>query len=53
MKLFMDVMQAAGLAGVSLRHFRRIMVRDRIRVTQINKKFFILTADFERWKATR
>ena len=50
-KMFLDIPSAAELAGFSVRHFRRIIEEDRIRIVEIGRKFFILGADFEHWKA--
>lgn len=52
-KMFLDIPNAAGLAGFSVRHFRRIIEDERIRIVQIGRKFFIMGADFERWQATK
>jgi hypothetical protein len=52
-KTFLDISNAAELAGFSQRHFRRIIELDRIRVMRIGRKCFILGADFEQWKATK
>jgi len=52
-RTFLDIPNAAGLAGFSVRHFRRIIEDERIRIVQIGRKFFILGADFERWQATK
>ena len=52
-KMFLDIPTAAELAGFSIRHFRRIIEEERIRIVQIGRKFFILGADFERWQATK
>ncbi len=52
-RTFLDIPNAAGLAGFSVRHFRRIIEEERIRIVQIGRKFFILGADFERWQATK
>ena len=52
-KLFLDIPNAAGLAGFSVRHFRRIIEEERIRIVQIGRKFFILGSDFERWQAAK
>jgi hypothetical protein len=49
-RMFLDIPNAAGLAGFSVRHFRRIIEEERIRIVQIGRKFFILGADFERWQ---
>jgi len=49
-KTFLDIPNAAGLAGFSVRHFRRIIEDERIRVLEIGRKFFILSADFDRWQ---
>ena len=52
-RTFMDIANAAERAGFSVRHFRRIIENERIRIVQIGRKFFILGADFERWQATK
>jgi hypothetical protein len=52
-RMFLDIPNAAGMAGFSVRHFRRIIEEERIRIVQIGRKFFILGADFERWKAEK
>ena len=52
-KMFMDIPTAAGMAGFSLRHFRRIIEEDRIPVMQIGRKYFIVARDLEEWKSTR
>jgi len=52
-KMFMDIPTAAGMAGFSLRHFRRIIEEDRIPIVQIGRKFFILGRDFTSWESTR
>ena len=52
-KMFMDIPTAAGMAGFSLRHFRRIIEEDRIPVLQIGRKFFIVSRDLEAWKTTK
>jgi excisionase family DNA binding protein len=50
--MFLDIPNAAELAGFSVRHFRRIIEEERIRIVQIGRKFFILGADFEKWQET-
>jgi hypothetical protein len=52
-KMFLDIPTAAGMAGFSLRHFRRIIEEDRIPIMQIGRKFFILGRDFTSWESTR
>lgn len=52
-RTFLDIPNAAELAGFSVRHFRRIIEDERIRIVQIGRKFFILGSDFERWQATK
>ena len=52
-KMFLDIPNAAGLAGFSVRHFRRIIEEERIRIVQIGRKFFIMGADFERWQESK
>jgi hypothetical protein len=52
-KMFIDIPTAAGMAGFSLRHFRRLIEEDQIPIVQINRKFFILSRDFNNWEASR
>jgi excisionase family DNA binding protein len=52
-RMFLDIPNAAELAGFSVRHFRRIIEEERIRIVQIGRKFFIMGADFERWQSTK
>jgi hypothetical protein len=52
-KTFLDIPNAAEMAGFSVRHFRRIIEEEQIRIVPIGRKFFILGADFERWQAAR
>ena len=49
-RTFLDIPNAAQMAGFSVRHFRRIVEVEGIRIVQIGRKFFILGADFERWQ---
>ena len=51
-KTFLDIPNAANMAGFSVRHFRRIIEEERIRILPIGRKFFILNADFQRWQMT-
>jgi hypothetical protein len=52
-KQFWNISDAAGHAGYSVRHFRRIIEQDGIPVLRIGRKFFILNADFIQWSSTR
>jgi hypothetical protein len=52
-RTFLDIPNAAEMAGFSVRHFRRIIEDQRIRIVPIGRKFFILGADFERWQASK
>jgi hypothetical protein len=52
-RMFLDIPAAAGLAGLSLRQFRRAIENDRIPVIEIGRKFFILSRDFEQWETLR
>ena len=52
-RTFLDIPNAAEMAGFSVRHFRRIIEEERIRIVQIGRKFFILGADFERWQTEK
>jgi hypothetical protein len=51
--MFLDIPNAAELAGFSVRHFRRIIEDEQIRVVQIGRKFFILGSDFGEWQARK
>ena len=52
-KMFLDIPNAAGMAGFSVRHFRRIIEEDAIPIVQIGRKFFILGKDFTTWEASK
>ena len=52
-KMFMDIPTAAGMAGFSIRHFRRIIEEDRIPIVQIGRKFFILGREFTNWESAK
>ena len=52
-RTFLDIPNAAELAGFSVRHFRRIIEEDRIPIVQIGRKFFILGRDFTTWESTK
>lgn len=52
-RMVLDIPNAAGLAGFSVRHFRRIIEDERIRSVQIGRKFFILGSDFARWQSAK
>jgi excisionase family DNA binding protein len=47
---FTDIPNAAKTSGFSVRHFRRMIREDGVRIVQIGRKFFILTTDLEKWK---
>jgi hypothetical protein len=51
-KKVLDIPTAARFAGFSSRHFRKIIQEDRIPVTQIGTKMFIVEEDFETWKSS-
>ena len=51
-RMFMEIPTAAGLAGFSIRHFRRIIEENNIPTMRIGRKFFILGSDFQHWKTT-
>ena len=50
---FIEIETAAILSRFSIRHFRRIIISDRIRIVPIGegerKKFFLLTVHLEQW----
>ena len=50
-RMFLDIPNAAGIAGFSVRHFRRIIEEEQMKIVQIGRKFFIMGTDFERWQA--
>jgi hypothetical protein len=52
-KRFLNIPDAAGHAGYSARHFRRIIEEDGIPVMRIGHKLFILNADFIKWSSRR
>ncbi|OGN12477.1 MAG: hypothetical protein A3C71_01755 [Candidatus Yanofskybacteria bacterium RIFCSPHIGHO2_02_FULL_43_15c] len=52
-KMFLDIPNAAEMAGFSIRNFLRIVKEDRIPIVQIGKKFFILGRDFEAWEQSK
>ena len=52
-RTFLDIPNAAELAGFSVRHFRRIIEEDRIPIVQIGRKFFILGRDFSSWESSK
>ena len=50
MRALLGIDTAAKMAGISTRHFRRIIAEERIRVVQIGRKHFILGSDFAHWQ---
>jgi excisionase family DNA binding protein len=46
---FLGITTAAQMAGISRRHFFRIVRQDKIRTVQIGRKFFVSTTDFLAW----
>ena len=50
MRALLGIDTAAKMAGISTRHFRRIIAEERIRVVQIGRKNFILGSDFAHWQ---
>jgi hypothetical protein len=53
MKPILEIATAAKMAGFSIRHFRRILQVDRVRVIRIGRKFFITGSDFSDWARSR
>jgi excisionase family DNA binding protein len=49
MRPFLGITTAAQMAGISRRHFFRIVRQDQIRTVQIGRKFFVPTNDFLAW----
>jgi len=50
---FLNMVNAANLAGLSLRHFRRIIKDNPIRRIKIGRRFFVISADLQRWKVEK
>ena len=50
---FLNMVNAANSAGFSLRHFRRIIKDKHIRRIKIGRRFFVIGADLQRWKAEK
>ena len=50
MRALLAIDTAAKMAGISTRHFHRIIEEERIRVVQIGRKHFILSSDFSHWQ---
>jgi hypothetical protein len=50
---FLSISVAAGIAGCSERHFRRIIDGNGIRIVPIGRKFFILEREFQEWKSRK
>ncbi len=45
----LGMVRAAKASGFSVRHFRRIVKEQQIRIIQIGRKSFILTSDLIQW----
>lgn len=52
-KNFMNIPDAAEMAGYSVRRFRVIIEEDNVPIMKIGRKSFILTRDFFAWKEGR
>lgn len=52
-RTFLNIPNAAELAGFSVRHFRRIIEDEGMQIIQIGRKFFILGRDFEDWQSKK
>ena len=53
MTTFLTLIQAAKLSGYSLRHFRRLVEVDRMKLVEIKGKYFLMRAEFDAWLAHR
>ena len=57
MKMFLDIPTAAEMAGFSIRHFRRIIEEEHLRIIEIEggrrPKFYILGKDFQNWENSK
>src|SRR5262249_7995520 len=52
-RTFLDIPNAAELAGFSVRHFRRIIEEEQIRIFQIGRMFFIWGGVLQVWKKSK
>jgi excisionase family DNA binding protein len=53
MNAILGIETAARLCGYSVRHFRRLVEEDGLRVIQIGRKFFIVSNDLLFWAKKR
>lgn len=53
MTAFVSIANAAKIAGLSPRHFRRHIDADRLQIAKINGKFFLRGRDLEAWLENR
>ena len=53
MNLFMSIDRCAEEAGISRRHFIRLMMRAKLRIVAIGRRHFLMREDFERWMKRR
>lgn len=48
-RIYLDIPNAAGVAGISVRHFRRVLEEDNVSLMRIKRKFFITGPVFNDW----
>jgi excisionase family DNA binding protein len=47
------IQKAAEMSGLSVRHFRRLIQEDGLRVIKIGRRLFIVTSDLSYWAKSR
>ena len=50
LKTFLDIPEAAEIAGMSIRQFRRYIEEDAIPLVHIGRKIFVLRKELDAWK---
>jgi excisionase family DNA binding protein len=53
MTIFLTLSQAANLAGLSVRHIRRLITEESLKCIAINGKWFVMRSEFDSWMARR
>jgi excisionase family DNA binding protein len=53
MNAIVGIETAARMSGLSVRHFRRLIDEDGLRVIRIGRRLFIVSADLSHWAKSR
>lgn len=48
-RYFLDIPKCAELAGISVRHMRRKIEEDGVRIVQIGRRYLVTVNDFKQW----